>query len=166
MDYSLSMVWGFIKSIRTVRREVVGFALVGTIIGSICVDSYIQHHQPIEVINHAEAQVVATSTPEIVLIEPLIVWDRKRILTEIDTVARKYNVSSSTMRAVVNCESQYNKEARGDGGKSRGLVQIHKGYHPGVTDDMADNPTFALDFLGKALANHQGNLWSCFRMMK
>lgn len=51
-------------------------------------------------------------------------------------------------------ESQFKPKARNDndmaqGCDSRGLVQIRDCNHPTVTDDMANNPIFAVNFLIK-----------------
>lgn len=74
-----------------------------------------------------------------------------------------YGVSASTMRAVIKCESNFNPNAVGDGGHSRGLVQIHDQYWPEVTDEMAFDPEFAVEFLAKNLAIHNGKIWTCWR---
>jgi hypothetical protein len=98
----------------------------------------------------------ATATP--------MVWNKKTIENEIALIAEEHKVSSAVMKTVVECESQFNRFALGDGGKSRGLVQIHKGYHPQVTDAMAYDPEYALEFLAKKLAQGKGHLWTCYRM--
>lgn len=79
--------------------------------------------------------------------------------------AHEMGVSSAVVKAVISCESGWNPEARGDGGYSRGLVQIHSQYHPDVTDEMADDPRYAITFLVEHLAAGQGNLWTCYRML-
>jgi soluble lytic murein transglycosylase-like protein len=79
--------------------------------------------------------------------------------------AKKYNVSESLLTKVIACESSFVTNARGDGGHSRGLVQIHNLYHPTVTDAQADDPTFAIDFLASYVAQGKGHLWTCHRMI-
>ena len=37
--------------------------------------------------------------------------------------------------SVIDCESWWNKMAIGDSGKSLGLWQIHRGYHPDITPE-------------------------------
>jgi hypothetical protein len=67
------------------------------------------------------------------------------------------------MHTVINCESSYNPRALGDNGYSRGLVQIHSYYHPTVTDEMAYDPDFAIEFLAEKLQQGKGHLWTCYR---
>ena len=88
-------------------------------------------------------------------------WTTERIKKEIDDVALEYGVSAKVMHTVINCESNYKKTALGDGGKSRGLAQIHSGYHD-VKDEDAYDPHFAIRFLAEKLSNGQGYLWSCY----
>lgn len=101
--------------------------------------------------------------PRVIQLEVVTNWTRERIEKEIDTQAEKYGVSAEVMRTVVQCESQYNVKALGDHGHSRGLVQIHDGYHD-VSDEDAYDPRFALEFLAKNLKQGKGHLWSCYRM--
>lgn len=78
--------------------------------------------------------------------------------------ADEYNVSADIISKVISCESQFNPNAVGDNGHSRGLVQIYDAYHPDVTHEQAFNEDFAIEFLAKKLANNQGYLWTCYRM--
>lgn len=74
------------------------------------------------------------------------------------------------MDRIVSEESGYVADARGDltltckrTGKpvrARGLVQITECWWPKVTDEQADDPDFALDFLAKWLAKGHCKLWS------
>lgn len=100
--------------------------------------------------------------PEVVLIEVVIDWNEERIKEEVKTVAEKYGVSEDVMTKVIQCESQFNKKALGDGGKSRGLVQIHSDYHP-VPDEEAYDPAYAIRFLAEHLKEGRGHLWTCYR---
>jgi soluble lytic murein transglycosylase-like protein len=101
--------------------------------------------------------------PRVVLIEARVDWTEERIKEEVRTQAEKYGVSEEVMDTVIQCESEYNKEALGDGGKSRGLVQIHADYHD-VSDEEAYDPAFAIEFLAKHLKEGNGYLWTCYRM--
>lgn len=64
------------------------------------------------------------------------------------------------MKHIVKHESQYNRYAVGDSGNSIGLVQIFLKWHPEVTREDAEDIDFALDFLGKNLAEGRCYLWS------
>ena len=80
--------------------------------------------------------------------------------------ALEASISPATVLSVIECESTWNPSARGDGGHSRGLAQIHDQYHPDVTDEMADDPRFAIDFLVSAVRNGDGSMWTCFRNLQ
>ena len=81
----------------------------------------------------------------------------------IDEAALEYRVSSVVMHKVIKCESQYSKNAIGDGGKSFGLVQIHLPSHPSVSKAQALDSEYAINFLAEKLSKGQGHLWTCFR---
>ncbi len=83
----------------------------------------------------------------------------------IDDTAKQFNVSPTVMHAVIKCESTYNPRAIGDGGHSRGLVQIYDSFHPTVTHAQAFDPEFAITFLAKNLAQGKGHLWTCYRQL-
>lgn len=83
----------------------------------------------------------------------------------IDEYSLKYEVSASVMRNVIMCESSFNPNAVGDGGNSFGLVQIHLPSWPSVSREQALDPEFAVEFLAKNLAIHNGKIWTCYRML-
>lgn len=85
-----------------------------------------------------------------------------RLLT--DFYAEKWNVSKEVMHWVVDCESDYDPNAVGDGGDSFGLSQIHLPSWDGkITEGEARDPDFALNFLGQKLSEGQGRLWTCYK---
>ena len=127
------------------------------ILGGIGLNVYLQQY-PMTVVYAAEPE-----QPVVVLIGEYIEWTPERIKQEIENKAVEYGVSSEVMHTVIRCESQYNPNALGDGGKSRGLVQIHRDYHD-VSDEDAYDPEFAITFLAEHLKAGQGNLWSCYNM--
>lgn len=82
-------------------------------------------------------------------------------------IADEYGVSHETMFHIVDKESQWVTDARGDldiicnnpGTKyhgtpvtARGLPQITRCYYPEITDEQADNPYFSLRFLASKLS--------------
>lgn len=85
------------------------------------------------------------------------------LINEYSTV---YGVSASLMRKIIQCESSFNPNAVGDGGHSRGLVQIHRPSWPNISDAEAFDPEFAINFLASKLSKGQGYLWSCFRLVQ
>jgi len=67
---------------------------------------------------------------------------------------------------LAKCESTYNQYALGDNGNSRGIFQIHRGYHPDVSDECAyDIECSTMWTMWKINSGHQG-LWSCDRLIK
>jgi len=64
------------------------------------------------------------------------------------------------------CESRFNPEALGDNGNSRGLFQIHKGYHPTVTDEQAYNIQWATKWTMNKISSGYQRLWSCDKIIK
>ena len=77
--------------------------------------------------------------------------------------ASRYGVSEKVVHKVINCESRYNPNAVGDGGKSYGLVQIHLPSHPNITKAQALDSEYAINFLAKNLAKGNGKIWTCWR---
>lgn len=97
---------------------------------------------------------------------PYIEVKEKTVQDIINEKAVEYNVSAKLISDIVFCESSFNVNALGDGGHSRGLVQIYDSYHPNITHEQAYDPEFAIDFLASNLAKGKGNLWSCYRIVK
>ena len=88
-------------------------------------------------------------------------------LTErIEHYAALYGVSAEEMTEVIDCESGGNPRALGDSGKSRGLVQINRDYHPDISDNQAFDIDFSLDFLAENLAKGNGKWWTCWRNLQ
>lgn len=121
---------------------------------------------PVEIIVN-ESSPIATSTPLKRTTMPKVQRPEPSAtqIALINEKADQYKVSAETMTKVIACESGFNERALGDGGYSRGLVQIHSKYHPTVTDEMAYNPEFAIDFLAKSLADGKGSMWTCWRLL-
>lgn len=89
--------------------------------------------------------------------------NREQIDDTIYRMASKYSVSPKILSAVIFCESSFNQRAIGDSGMSRGLSQIHSDYHPSVTDEMAFDITFAVEFLAKNVSEGRGYWWTCYK---
>lgn len=56
--------------------------------------------------------------------------------------------------AGVETGNYYNFEAIGDGGKSKGIFQIHQGYHRHITDEQAFDPYFSADWTLARMINN------------
>ena len=85
------------------------------------------------------------------------------IKSQITFYSNLYQVSEAVMNAVVACESNYNPNALGDGGQSKGLVQIHIPAHPSISNIQAFDVEFSLNFLAENLSKGNGNMWTCYR---
>lgn len=98
-------------------------------------------------------------------VEEKQVWTKNNVKVAIEYYADKHNVSASVMNKVVNCESGYNPNAIGDGGKSFGLSQIYNPAHPTITKEQALDPEFALNFMGENIKKGRGPMWTCYRKL-
>lgn len=78
-------------------------------------------------------------------------------------MASKYGVSYHEMATTIECESSWNPEAVGDGGDSRGLAQIHAPSHPTITDEMAFDPKWSIEWMAKEFSKGNQWMWTCWR---
>ena len=99
----------------------------------------------------------------------------------VDEYALKHGVSAGDMKRVIGCESGWNPKIQsrhkynqgqvtrnpqwgvtvGEYERSFGLVQIHLPAHPTVTEEMATDPDFAIEFMAKAFSNGYQSWWTC-----
>ncbi|MDA3803164.1 MAG: hypothetical protein PF488_04745 [Patescibacteria group bacterium] len=56
--------------------------------------------------------------------------------------------------AGVETGGYFNFKAVGDGGLSKGILQIHQGYHPDITDEQAFDPYFSADWTLARMINN------------
>lgn len=94
------------------------------------------------------------------------------ILKLVDKYGKQYNVSTSTMLAVMKCENrdfdptlQSYHVKNGVREDSWGLSQIHLPSHPNVSLEQATDPEFSVEFLAKHLSQGQGKMWTCYRQI-
>ena len=80
---------------------------------------------------------------------------------QIRKIAIKNNFNADYLIALAFCESSLNPYAVGDNGKSRGLFQIHKGYHPEITDEQAFSAEFSTQWVIDKINAGGINQWSC-----
>ena len=96
----------------------------------------------------------------------------------IEQSAMKYDIASSTLDAVIKCESGYDPMNEGDynlgphgiytpglGMTSFGVVQIHLPDHPEITKEQALDPVFSVDYLAEQIALGRGRQWTCYRIL-
>jgi hypothetical protein len=82
-------------------------------------------------------------------------------------LARKYNFQwEDYLVRLADCESTLNPFALGDNGNSRGLFQIHKGYHPAVSDQCAYDVECATIWAMYMINNGKQGLWTCDKIAK
>lgn len=66
---------------------------------------------------------------------------------------------------VAQCESSLNPTAKGDGGNSYGLWQIHLPSHPDITKEQALDPQWSTDWAMKQMAAGRASIWTCARLL-
>lgn len=67
---------------------------------------------------------------------------------------------------IVTHESRHHPEATGDGGESRGLWQIHRGWHPEVSDACAYDVTCSTDWSLERIRAGYVDEWSTWKYCK
>lgn len=95
---------------------------------------------------------------------PFASYEKPTIDELITQYATKYGVSEYAMRVTIKCESGFNPNAVGDGGQSRGLVQIHRPSWPDISDAQAFDPDFAIRFMAERFSEGREELWTCYRL--
>jgi len=111
---------------------------------------------------------VATGTPFVQLVSPEALSEAP---VSQDTIknhlipfyAELYAVSTTTLTAVISCESSFRQNAIGDNGHARGLVQINDIFHPEIATYEALNASFSINFLAYNISIGQGKQWTCWR---
>lgn len=129
------------------------------------------------------------SEPEVANIVPEVVLrvGKDAYIDDVKRFAQKYSVSYLTMERVIDCENdtwdpERQSQVRytegqiarnphwgvaGEREKSFGLVQIHipagnKWNGKTITEEMAKDPLFAIEFLAYKLSKGRGGMWSCY----
>jgi len=67
---------------------------------------------------------------------------------------------------LAKCESNLNPQATGDSGKSRGVFQIHSGYHPDITEAQARSVRWATNWTIDRINEGNQHLWTCDRIVR
>lgn len=89
------------------------------------------------------------------------------VVAIIQDAAARYGANATSLIAIARCETggTFNPAARGDGGRSWGLFQLHDAglrplfYRRGYSDP--DNAWEAADFAAWAIANGLRSHWHC-----
>lgn len=69
----------------------------------------------------------------------------------VQAAAQAYGLPAEILDLIITDESSWNPHAVGDNGSSYGLAQIHLPAHPDVTQQQAQDPTFAIFWTAKEL---------------
>ena len=154
------------RKVRAIPRLSIGMAIMAGIVVGILLDI---NGRPIEYVRDSVVETAHAEEPKEVQIRVEINWTPERIDQEIETVAKKYKVSSWLMKALIDCESKgsttvqsyhYNNGVREN---SWGLSQIHLSAHTHITKEEALDPTYAIDFMGKHLSKGREEMWfNCY----
>lgn len=166
--------WQFIKTIRTVRRSVVGTAIVISIPFAICLDVFIQHAgAPLEYTAEiAQAQEVVEAPKEVQIVTE-IDWTKERVSQEVDKQAKAFHTFADKMHTTIDCESQYNVRAHnksdpygGAFGVAQFLTPTFNKYAPlaGVENPDIHNPEHQLQTMAYMFSIGEAKQWTCFRL--
>lgn len=80
-------------------------------------------------------------------------------------VAIRENFNPNLLVKLAQCESSLRPNVLGDGGKSRGLFQIHSGYHPEVSDEVAFDPTLSAEWTIWHIKSGYASEWACWNII-
>ncbi len=80
------------------------------------------------------------------------------------STAEKYHLNTEHFLKVINCESGFNPNIRGDNGLARGIAQIRSDYHPDISDAQADDPRWALNWMAQEWAADRAYEWRCWKI--
>lgn len=117
-----------------------------------------------------EAEPLAEALPQEIALEANISPPRTvSTPEEIDEYVREYapyrGVDAEEVLAVLKCESNLNKDAVGDNGRSFGVAQIFLPAHPDISEEQALDPEFSIRFIVDAFAAKEQRMWTCARIL-
>ena len=109
------------------------------------------------------ALLLSISQPSLIKIprveaEVLTTDDYKTIATA-DAV--RYGLNIDHFLATINCESQFNPDAKGSMGEI-GIVQILPSAHKDIPIEKMKDAIWSLNWMAQKWANGEQNLWSCW----
>ena len=82
---------------------------------------------------------------------------------KIRRIAKQENFPVDILYRLINCESQWDINAIGDYGKSYGLYQIHRGYHPEVSVEEARDVIKSTQWTIQRFKQGKWYWWTCAR---
>jgi hypothetical protein len=84
----------------------------------------------------------------------------------VQSASKAAGVNPRIAEWIVSHESRHRPEATGDGGESRGLWQIHRGWHPEVSDACAYDVTCSTDWSLERIRAGYVDEWSTWKYCK
>jgi hypothetical protein len=80
-------------------------------------------------------------------------------------LAEREGVDPDKLLRLAWCESQYDTTAVGDNGNSHGLFQIHRGYHPNISIEQAQDPWFSTEWTINEIKEGRSWKWTCNNLL-
>jgi hypothetical protein len=102
--------------------------------------------------------------PEVVAVE----WTQEDVRALAVEKAKEYGLHKGRFLKTLECENNFNAKGqsehyyKGKREMSFGSAQIHLPSHPGITQEMAEDPEFAITFMAQKWANGEARIWSCY----
>lgn len=77
--------------------------------------------------------------------------------------AKEHGLKVKKFLQVIECESGWDRFAKGDNGKSHGLAQFYYPGRWGISTSSAYEPDIALEIMAQAWDDSRASEWSCWR---
>jgi len=146
---------------RTRRQKIMtrkGIVIVAAILIGIAVIGY--HEQQLTKIIDSQTLILPAAKAQMES-RPMSVEEQIR------TIAKNDNFRwPDYLVRLAYCESRFNSKAVGDNGSSRGLFQIHRGYHPEVSDVCAFDAACATRWTMQRINAGYQREWACDKLIK
>lgn len=81
------------------------------------------------------------------------------------STAAQYHLNADHFIKTIQCESQFVPDQIGDRGESHGIAQIFAPAHLDISIEQANDPAWALNWMGQQWANDNYQIWTCWRIL-
>ena len=98
------------------------------------------------------------------------VWTQEEVKQYALEVATEFGLHKYRFLKTLECENGFNAKGqsnhyyKGQRELSFGAVQINLPSWPGITKEMAEEPTFAIPFMAQKWVENRANLWACYTL--